>query len=55
MPLDACAGLEEVGVRFLPMPPSSQGVQAYTVIFTCHAAGPEQALKWGHVVMPGVL
>ena len=54
-PLDACAGLEEVGVRFLPLPPSSQGVRAYTVIFTCHAAGPEQAVKWGHVVVPGLL
>jgi hypothetical protein len=54
-PLDASAGLGEVGMHFLPMPPSSQGVQAYTVNFTCHAAGPEEPLKWGHVVMPGVL
>lgn len=54
MPLDACAGLDEVGVRFLPMP-SSQGVQAYTVTFTCHAARPKRALKWDHVVTPGVL
>ena len=54
VPLDACAGLDEVGVRFLPMPPSSQGLQAYTVIFTCQAVGPEQALEWCHVVMPGV-
>ena len=58
IPLDACTGLVgsvEVGVQFLPMPPSSQGVQPYTVIYKCQAAGPEQALKWGHVVMPGVL
>ena len=54
-PVDACAGLDGVGVQFLPMPPSPQGVQAYTVIYTYHAAGPEQAVKWGHVVMPGVL
>ena len=54
MPLDACAGLEEVGVRFLPMPPSSQGVQAHTITFICHTAGPEQALVWDHVVLPGV-
>ena len=51
MPLDACAGLDDVGVRVLPLPPSSQGVQAYTVTFTCHAAGP----KWGHVVRRGFL
>ena len=55
MPSDACAGLEELGVQFLPMPPSSQGVQAYTVIFTCYAAGPEQALRWGHFVLPGIV
>ena len=54
-PFDACAGVFEVGVRFLPMPPSSQDVQAYTVTFTCHAAGPEEALQWGHVVTPGIL
>ena len=54
IPLDA-AGLEEVGVRFLQMPLSSQGVQTYTVICTCQAAGPEQGLRWGHLVMPGVL
>ena len=48
-------GLEEVGVRCVPRPISPQGVQAYTVLYTCHAPGPEQALKWGHVVMPGVL
>ena len=54
MPLDACAGLAGVGVRFLPMPLTSQGVQAYTVTFTCRAPGPGQALKWGHVVMPGI-
>ena len=49
------AGMEEVGVRFLPTPASPQGVQPYTVMFTRHAAGPEQGPKWGHVVMPGVL
>ena len=55
MPLDACTGLEVVGVRFLPMLPASQVMQAYTIIFACHAAGPEQALNWYHVVVPGVL
>ena len=54
MPLDACAGLAEVGVRFLPMPLTSQGVQVYTVTFTCRAPGPGQALKWGHVVEAGI-
>ena len=55
-PLRACADLDEVGIRFLPMPPSSsQGAQAYTVIFACHAAGDGQALKWGRVVVPGIL
>ena len=55
MPLDACAGLAEVGVRFLPMPLTSQGVQAYTVTFTCRAPGPGQAPKWDHAVTPGIL
>ena len=45
----------EVGVRFLPGPPSPQGVQSYTVLCACHAAGPQQPLKWGHVVMRGVM
>ena len=43
-----------VGIRFLPMPASPQGLQAYTVLFTGNAIGPEQAPKWGHVVMAGV-
>ena len=55
LPLDACAGLDEVDVQFLPMPPSPRGLQAYTVIYTYHAAGPKQGLKWSHAVMPGVL
>ena len=44
-----------VGVQLLPGPPSPQGVQDYTVLYTCHAAGPQQSLEWGHVVMPGRL
>ena len=44
---------KEVGVQFLPGPPCPQGVQKYTVMFACHAAGPQQPLMWGHVVMPG--
>ena len=48
-------GQEEVGVRFLTTPASPQGVSPYTVLFTCELAGPEQAPKWGHVVMAGVL
>ena len=55
LPWDLTPGQEEVGVRLLPTPASPQAVQPYTVLFTCHAAGPEQAPKWGHVVMPGVL
>ena len=45
----------EVGVQFLPGPPGTQGVQWYTVLYACHAAGPQQPLVWGHVVMPGFL
>ena len=45
----------EVGVEFLPGPPSPQGVQRYTVLWACHAAGPQQPYTWGHVVMPGFL
>lgn len=44
-----------MGVRILPAPSSPQGVQGYTVLSSCHAAGPEQPLMWGHVVMRGVL
>ena len=53
----AFAGTKQVtiGVHFLPLPPSPQGVQAYTVLFASHATGPEQAPKWGSVVVPGVL
>ena len=51
-----CARLSEVGIQFLPGPPSPQGVQrAYTVLYTCHAAGPQQPLMWGHIVVPGLL
>ena len=46
---------EAVGVRFLPGPPPPQGLQEYTVLYAYHAAGPEQPLMWGHVVMPGFL
>ena len=51
------AGLEEVGVRFLPTPAgaSPQDVQPYTVLFTWHTPGPEEAPEWGHVIMPSVL
>ena len=44
----------EVGVHLLPMPRYAQGVQAYTALYACHVAGPEQVLKWSHAVMPGV-
>ena len=50
------SGFSEVGVQFLPGPSSAQGVQrAYTVLYACHAAGPQQPLTWGHVVVPGFL
>ena len=45
----------EMGVRLLPGPPSPQGVQSHTVIYACHAAGPQQPLVWSHAVMPGFL
>ena len=45
--------LNEVGAQFLPMPCTPQGVQAYTVVYVYHAAGPEQPPKWGHAVVPG--
>ena len=51
----ACAGVREVCVKFLQMPPAALGMQGYTVLFACHAVGPAQAPEWGHVVMPGVL
>ena len=53
--LPLLGGQEEVGVRFIPMPASPQAVQPYTVLFTCHMAGREQAPKWGHIVMAGLL
>ena len=61
VPLEDCVRLingfplSEVAVRFLPVLPSSKGVMAYTVIFTCHATGPVRALKWSHVIKPGFL
>ena len=58
VPMDVrgCANLScEIGVQFLPGPPSPQGVQRYTVLYICHAAGYQQPLVWGHVVMPGSL
>ena len=55
---DACK-VTEVGVQFLPGPPSPvgapPGVHGYTVQYACHATGHQQPLKWGHVVMPGLL
>ena len=45
----------DVGVQLLPGPPPRQGEQSYTVMYACHAAGPQQPLTWGHVVMPGFL
>ena len=45
----------EVGVQFLPGPPPPQGVQSYSIVYACHAAGPQQPLMWGHVVVPGIL
>ena len=44
----------EMGVELLPGPLSPPSVQrAYTVLHACHAAGPQQPLRWGHVVVPG--
>ena len=37
--------LEEVSVRFMQTPASPQAVQPYTVLFTWHAATPEQVAK----------
>ena len=55
-PFDCLAGVREVGVEFLQMTPSAHGVlQGYTILFACHAVGPAQAPKWGHVVMLGIL
>ena len=54
MPQDAVSG-SELAVRFVPMPQSEQGVQEYTVLSACHAAGAEQTPLWGHAVMPGIL
>ena len=45
----------DVAIKFLHLPPSEQGVQECTVLYACHAAGPEQAPMWGHAVMPGIL
>ena len=47
--------LRIVGVQFLPGPPPPQDVPGYTVLHACHAAGPQQPLVWGHLVMPGLL
>ena len=49
------SGYSEVGVHLLPGPPSPQNVPGYTILYACHAAGPQQPLLWGHVVMPGLL
>ena len=51
---DACQ-VTEVGVQFLPGPPSPPGVQGYTVQYRCHETGSQQPFVWGHVVMPGLL
>lgn len=47
-------GGSDMGVRFLPGPPSPQE-ESYTVLSACHAAGPQQPLQWGHVVTRGVI
>ncbi len=47
---DAVTG---VGLKFVPMP--SARVQECTVLYACHAAGPEQRPTWGHTVMPGMV
>ena len=53
VPLHVGAGLaHELGVQFLPVAPSTEVMRDYTVVFACHAAGPKQPLKWGHVVCP---
>ena len=47
--------VRNVVVKFLEMPPSEEGVQECTVLYGCHAAGPEQPPLWGRAVMPGIL
>ena len=47
--------VRNVVVKYLEMPSSEQGVQECTVLYGCHAAGPEQLPMWGHAVMPGIL
>ena len=51
----ACSFFSAVGVHFLPGSASLQGAPSYTVLHSCHAAGPQQPLTWGHVVMPGIV
>ena len=50
---EADGGHNDVVVRFPHMPPpSEQGVRECTVLFDCHAAGPDEAPDWGHAVLP---
>ena len=52
VPLDVGDGLDQiVGIQILPSPACAR-VQGYTVLYTCHAAGPEQHPRWGCVVAP---
>ena len=48
------APADKVGIQFRPVAPSTQARQGYIVTFACHADGPQQPLKWGHVVCPVV-
>ena len=53
VPLHVGAGLgSKVGIQLLLVAPSMQAMRGYIVMFTCHAAGPKQPLKWDHVVCP---
>ena len=52
--MDGSAGaVTDVVVNFVRM--RSARVQECSVLYACHAAGPEQAPLWGHAVMPGML
>ena len=46
---------KEMGVHLLPGPLPSQGVQCYTVSYTCNVTGPQDARTWVPVVVPGFL
>ena len=56
VPEEVSAGAyNDVVVNFVRVACSEEGVRECTVLYACHAAGPEQAPLWGHAVMPGIL